>query len=79
MPVTPELGVSVMAGSAVTVNVAVLLTAPLAARTVAAPVPDAVGAAKVAENAPADVVVTVAGVVVTDVPLKVIATVAPAG
>ena len=79
MPVTPELGVSVMDGSVVTVNVAVLLTAPLAARTVAAPVPDAVGAAKVAENAPADVVVTVAGVVVTDVPLKVIATVAPAG
>lgn len=68
-----------MDGSVVTVNVAVLLTAPLAARTVAAPVPDAVGAAKVAENAPADVVVTVAGAVVTDVPLKVIATVAPAG
>ena len=79
MPATPEVGVSVMDGSDVTVNDAVLLMAPLAARTVAAPVPDAVGATKVAENAPAGVVETIAGVVVTDVPLKVIATVALAG
>lgn len=79
VPVTPDVGVSVIDGGAVTVNGAALLIAPLAARTVAAPVPDADGTENVAENVPVEVVVTVGGVVGTDVPLKVIVTVALAG
>lgn len=74
VPAGPDEGESVIEGWAVTVKVAVLADEPLAARTVAVPSPDEDGTVKVAENVPVDEVVTDVGVVVTDVPLKVIAT-----
>ena len=79
VPTWPDVGDRFIEGEAVTVNVAVAAAVPLAALTVAWPVPEDAGTAMVALNVPVDEVVTVAGVVGTDVPLNVIATVAEAG
>jgi hypothetical protein len=75
----PEEGESVIERWAVTVKVAVLADGPLAARTVAVPSPDEDGTVKEAEKVPVDVVVMDAGVVATEVPLKVIVTAALGG
>lgn len=71
VPAGPDVGESAMEGGSTTVNVAVADDDPLLALTVLAPTFADAGMAKVALNAPAEVVVIVAGTVVTAVPLKV--------
>ena len=71
MPVGPDAGESEIEGGDTTAKVAVAAAEPLLALTVLAPTFADAGMAKVALNAPAEVVVIVAGTVVTAVPLKV--------
>lgn len=73
-PAGPDTGESAMEGGGTTVKAAVAADEPLLALTVLAPTFDDGGTVKVALKAPAEVVVTVVGTVVTAVPLKVTAT-----
>ena len=74
MPVGPDTGKSEIEGGDTTVKVAVAAAEPLLALTVLAPIFEEVGTANVALKAPEEVVVTEAGKVVTEVPLKVTTT-----
>ena len=67
VPANPEVGLMLMLGTAITLNEATAESEPLVACTVRLPAADA-GTLKVAEKVPMDVVVIVAGVVVTLVP-----------
>lgn len=64
----PLVGDRVMEGADVTVNVEMPVAAPVVALVMWAPVVDDEGTTNVAEKAPAEVLVTVAGVVVTTAP-----------
>jgi hypothetical protein len=75
VPVGPELGLRVAEGARPTVKVAVALVDPLEAHTVEGPAVDDEGTVKVAEKVPVEVLVMVAGVVVTLVPLSLTVTV----
>lgn len=81
MPTGPDAGDRVMEGGdwAITVNDAEDEVLPATALTVPTPATAEDGTANVALNAPEELAVTVAGLVLMDVPLKVTATVAPAG
>ena len=79
MPVGPDAGESEIEGGDTTAKVAVAAAEPLLALTVLAPIFEEVGTANVALKAPEEVVVTEAGTVVTEVPLKVTATCELAG
>lgn len=79
VPVGPEVGFKVIDGEEVTVKVALAVAEPLFALTEAGPEVDAEGTVNAAEKVPVEVVVTVAGLVVTSVPLNAIVTVAVAG
>ena len=74
VPGGPDVGLRLIDAVGVTVNPAVELTVPLAARTVACPVPDE-GTANVAVKAPIALDVIAAGVVARAVPLNVSETV----
>lgn len=78
VPAEPDVGLRVIAG-VVTAKVSLALLVPAVAVTVYGPAAADEGTVKMAEKLPAAVVITVAGVVVTDVPLKVMATCAFAG
>lgn len=75
VPARPELGLRVIDAEAVTVKVAVLPVAPLAAWMVLAPCVAVLGITIVAEKPPDDVVVMEAGFVAIEPPLNVTATV----
>ena len=76
--VGPDVGFKPIDACAVTLNCAVALDVPLAARTVAVPGCED-GTAKVAVKVPSDAVVTVVGTVGAAVPLKVKPTLTLAG
>ena len=79
VPAGPDVGLRVMEGVGVTVKVALSVAAPLVALTVAWPISADAGTAKVALKLPEELAMTGDGLVATDVPLKVIATVPPTG
>lgn len=79
VPGGPAAGLRLIDAGGVTVKAAVAEVEPLAALTVPTPGPGEVGTLNAAENAPAAVVLTVAGLVGTAVPLNVIVTAELAG